>query len=187
MDCDELIKSLRTRAEEKIQTIQREAKEEAALIQQEIELKIRSLREEYENTVTAESAKRAGHILSDAQNRVRLLTISNNRKLSDRLYRLTRSSLGLLRKEEYPNVFNALALELPPLSWTSVTVNPEDAAIARTSFPGAEIIPDENISGGVDATTGENKVRVINTLEKRLERAWEDIIPDLIKEYYETV
>ena len=187
MDCDELIKSLWMRAEGKIQTIQREAKEEAARTEREIELKITSLREEYEKTVTVESEKRAEHILSDAQNKVRLMTISNNRKLSDRLYRLTRSSLGFLRKEEYPNVFNALALELPPLSWTSVSVNPGDAAIARISFPGAEIIPDENISGGVDATTGENRVRVINTLEKRLERAWEDIIPDLIKEYYETV
>jgi len=35
--------------------------------------------------------------------------------------------------------------------------------------------------------TGDSKIRVINTLEKRLERAWGDILPHLLKEDYEAV
>lgn len=187
MDCEELIKSLWLRAEDKILTMDREAKEEAARTEQETALKIKGLREEHDRKVAAESAKRAGHILSDAQNRVRLMRLANNRKLSGRLHRLTRSSLGLLRNVDYSGAFDALAMELPPLPWTSVRVNPGDTAIAQDRFPGAGIVPDESISGGMDVTTGDRSVRVINTFEKRLERAWEDILPDLIKEYYEKV
>ena len=66
-------------------------------------------------------------------------------------------------------------------------MNPDDAGSAQISFPGADIIPDERISGGMDVITGDNSVRVINTLEKRLDRAWDDILPDLMKEYYEAV
>jgi len=80
-----------------------------------------------------------------------------------------------------------MAAEIPPLPWKTVRVNPEDVGIARKHFPGAVIITDEGISGGMDVMTGDGKIRVINTLEKRLERAWGDILPHLMKEDYEAV
>lgn len=187
MDCEELIKSLWLRAEDKIRTIDRESMEEEARVEMEISLKINRLREEYEKTAAAESAKTAGHILSEAQAVVRAMKLENRRRLSDRLYMLMRSSLVLLRNMEYSVAFNVMAMELPPLPWASVRVNPGDAGIAQKSFPDSDIIPDQGISGGMDVTTGDNSVRVVNTLEKRLERAWDDILPDLIQEYYETV
>ena len=187
MDCEELIKSLWLRAEDNIRTIDREAKEEAAQAEKEIALRINGLREEHAKKVAAESAKTAGYILSEAQNSVRLMRLANRRKLCDRFYRLARASLMLLRQRDHSEAFDALAMELPPLPWVSVRVNPDDAGSAQISFPGADIIPDERISGGMDVITGDNSVRVINTLEKRLDRAWDDILPDLMKEYYEAV
>lgn len=80
-----------------------------------------------------------------------------------------------------------MAAELPLLSWKTVRVNPEDSEIAGRHFPGAEIITDAAVSGGMDTMSGDGKIRVINTLEKRLERAWEDIATDLLKEDYENL
>lgn len=182
-----MIRSLWQRAEDAIRNIDREAKEEAARIERETSLKIEALREEHGKAVAAESGIRAEQILSEALDQVRLMRLASTRKLSARLYRLTGSSLGHLRNEEYPGIFRALAMELPPLDWTSVSVNPDDAGLARRTFPDADILPDERISGGMDVATADNRVRVINTLDKRLERAWEEILSDLLRDCHETV
>jgi vacuolar-type H+-ATPase subunit E/Vma4 len=68
-----------------------------------------------------------------------------------------------------------------------VRVNPEDVALAGKYFPGAEIIPDRNITGGMDASTADGTIRIINTFEKRMERAWTDMLPVLIKDVYQEV
>jgi V/A-type H+-transporting ATPase subunit E len=79
-----------------------------------------------------------------------------------------------------------MAAELPA-DWKTVRVNSEDAGIAREHFPEAGIITDDSISGGMDVMTEDAKIRVINTLEKRLERAWGDVLPHIMKELDETV
>ena len=115
------------------------------------------------------------------------MKIAEDLRLSERLYRISHASLGRLRNQEYEGFFKNMAAELPLLPWKTVRVNPEDVGIARKHFPGAEIITDEGISGGMDVITGDGKFRVINTLEKRLERAWGDILPHIMKEFYGTV
>jgi V/A-type H+-transporting ATPase subunit E len=66
-------------------------------------------------------------------------------------------------------------------------VNPEDVGFAKNIFAGADIIPDKTIAGGVDAMTDGGEIRVINTFEKRLERAWVDMLPELLKKVYDAV
>ena len=66
-------------------------------------------------------------------------------------------------------------------------VNPEDIELAKAYFPDSEIIPDGNISGGLDVLTGDGRIRVINTFEKRLERAWADMLPELIRDIYKEI
>jgi V/A-type H+-transporting ATPase subunit E len=39
----------------------------------------------------------------------------------------------------------------------------------------------------VDATAEGGAIRVVNTLEKRLERAWREMLPLLIKDVYQEV
>ncbi len=66
-------------------------------------------------------------------------------------------------------------------------MNPADIGLAKRHFPGAEIVPDETISGGMDATAEDGAIRVMNTFEKRLERAWREMLPLLIKDVYQEV
>ncbi|NJD56378.1 MAG: hypothetical protein FIA94_08240 [Nitrospirae bacterium] len=186
MDCEHLIKCLWKEAEEKIRIIGEEAKAAAAEIGEETALKISRLREEYEKTSNAAAAKRTDEIRTDAETKARLLRASAARTLSMCLYDEFRSSLPLLRNKGYADAFAVMAAELPPFSWKAVRVNPGDASLARVHFPDAEIISDSEISGGMEVTNDDGRIRVINTFEKRLERIWEELVPDLMQESYAT-
>ena len=187
MDCESLIESLWRDGQKRIEEIEAESKEEAARIETDISLKIASLREKSEKNVCSDSAKRAVDILAEANQSADLIKISAARELSVRLCLLARSCLQILRDDKYGDVFTALAAELPPLAWKSIRVNPGDAERARVSFPGAEIICDDTISGGMDVMTADGRIRIISTFEKRLERAWEEMSSDLLQEDYEAL
>jgi len=187
VNCEELIGSLWQEAEKKIAAILRDTGEEETRIVEDALLRIRRLREESQELCSSVSGKRTEEILSEAEKKARLVTIAEDARLSERLYRISQASLRELRKRDYQGSFRNMASELPPLDWKTVRVNPEDAGIAREYFPEAGIITDDSISGGMDVMTEDAKIRVINTLEKRLQRAWGDILPHIMKEFHETV
>ena len=187
MNCEELIESLWQEAEKKIGAIIRETDEEETRINNEALLRINRLREDCQQRCFAASGKRTEETLSEAKKKARLINIAEDLWLSERLYRISQASLRMLRDRDYQGSFRNMAAELPPLPWKTVRVNPEDAGIAHEHFPKAGIIIDDNISGGMDVMTDDCKIRVINTLEKRLERAWVDILPHIMKEFYGTV
>jgi V/A-type H+-transporting ATPase subunit E len=186
MNYEELIESLWQEAEKKIETMIQETSEEESKIEKETMLTLSCIRDDSQQHCSSESAKRAEEILAEAEKNARMISIEANIRLAERLYRMSCSSLAGLRKQGDQEIFRNMTSELPLLPWKSVRVNPEDSGIAGEHFPGAEIITDKRITGGMDVTTGDGKIRVINTFEKRLERAWEDIIPDLMKGDYET-
>ena len=187
MNSEELIASIWQESEKKIRAMIQETDEEGSKIEQELMQALSRIRDDGQQHCSAASAKRMEEILGEAEKRARMINIEANMLLAERLYRISCMSLLGLRKQGYQEIFRHLAEELPLLPWKSIRVNPEDSGIAGEFFPGAEIITDELITGGMDVTTGDGNIRVINTFEKRLERTWEDIIPDLLKEDYETV
>ena len=187
MNCEELIGSLWQEAEKKISAILRDSGEEEARIVEEALLRIRRLREESQQLCSSVSGKRTEEILSEAEKKARLVTIAEDARLSERLHKISQASLRGLRKLDYQCSFRNMAAELPPLGWKIVRVHAEDAGTAREYFPEAGIITDDSISGGMDVMTEDGKIRVINTFEKRLERAWGDILPHIMKELHETI
>ena len=187
MNCEELIESLWREAEKKIGSIIRETGEEETRIANEAHLRISRLREDSQQRCSSASRKRTEETLSEAEKKARIINIAADLRLSERLYRISLASLRKLRNSDYQSSFRNMAAELPPLDWKTVRVNPEDAGIAQEHFPEAGIITDNNICGGMDVMTDDGKIRVINTIEKRLERAWGDMLPHIMKEFYEKV
>jgi V/A-type H+-transporting ATPase subunit E len=57
--------------------------------------------------------------------------------------------------------------------------------VARQLFPQAEIVIDEGISGGLVASSADGRITVINTLEKRLERLWPRLVPEILRDVVE--
>jgi vacuolar-type H+-ATPase subunit E/Vma4 len=187
MSCKELIESLRKTADERIRLLQQEAEREAGAVQADVARRLEQLRGDMDMKQAASGREAIVQALSAANNQARVIRLSAEKKLSARLQIIAASSLGALRKVDYEAAFGKMARELPALVWHTVRVNPEDVALAGKYFPGAEIIPDRNITGGMDASTADGTIRIINTFEKRMERAWTDMLPVLIKDVYQEV
>ena len=180
----EFIEALRREGEEKIRTICQEAEAEAERIRVDAAGRISRIRENLGRTHFIALKEQAGAIVSQADREARKVLLSAEKELSGRLYAAAVKALARLRENRYQEVFDALAHELPLYNWQVVRVNPHDEERAKEYFPGSEIISDEGITGGVDVIDKEGNIRVVNTFEKRLENAWMDILPELIKEVY---
>jgi V/A-type H+-transporting ATPase subunit E len=183
----ELIESLQRMADEKTRAIRREAEAEAEGIRVETAAKIEQMRQEYDRLRAGRAEEETARALSEADSRARMSRLTAEGGLSRRFFSHASSRLGRLRDGQYPGRFSALVGELPRRQWERVSVNREDLGRGREFFPGAEIIADDRISGGVEVAIEDGKIRVINTFEKRLERVWEDLLPDLMKDAYEEV
>jgi V/A-type H+-transporting ATPase subunit E len=187
MGSEELIGSLRKAGEKQVRLVREAAEREADAVRAGAGLKVEQLRAESAVRRSVMAAAEAAAAVAEAQKRARAQRLLAEKTLSDRLYSIAIGSLRRLRDEGYPDAFEKLARELPSFEWRTVRVNPADAGLARRYFPGAEPVPDESITGGLDAATVDGAVRVINTFEKRLQRAWPEMLPVLMKDIYQEV
>jgi vacuolar-type H+-ATPase subunit E/Vma4 len=187
MSCKELIDSLKKAADERVLLMRQELEREAVAARADVAHRLEQVREDAKRKHETAYRDAVAQALSAAVNRAREIRLSAEKELSGLLKDIATSSLPALRKADYEDVFGKLVRELPALAWKKVRVNPEDIALAGKFFPAAEIVPDRDITGGLDASTEDGSIRVINTFEKRLERAWSDMLPLLVKEVYQEV
>ncbi|WP_298436796.1 hypothetical protein [Geobacter sp.] len=182
MGSRELAEALRAAAEEKAAAIRRGAEADCGRIRSEAAAAMAEVREEYARREAAAVEAARAEIRAAAERTARLAGLRAEQLLAERLRRLARELLPAVRAEGGEALFAALARELPPGEWERVTVNPADEAPARRLFPGAAIAADPAVSGGLEAERGEGRFRVVNTLEKRLERGWAELLPALVAE-----
>ena len=187
MSCRELIDSLRKGADERVLSMRREAEQEAGAARADAALRLEQRRDDAGRKRELARREAVARALSTANNRARSIRLSAEQTLSVRLKDTAAASLAALRDDGYEAVFGKLAGELPALAWKTVRVNPADVALAGKYFIGAEILPDPAITGGMDASTQDGSIRVINTLDKRLERSWGDMLPLLIQDVYREI
>jgi vacuolar-type H+-ATPase subunit E/Vma4 len=145
---------------------------------------VKQLNEGFHKKYLSLARVQSSKILNEADKDAERIRLSAEQSLSHRLRTLSFSLISELRNEFYEKVFQLLAGELPHHTWTAVRVNPEDGNIARKIFRGVEIIPDSEISGGLVITSDDGRIEVDNTFEKRLERAWTIILPEIMKDVY---
>jgi V/A-type H+-transporting ATPase subunit E len=184
MGSRELIESLRKGGDEKIRQMWKEAESEADAVRADAVRQTAVVREKHAKRLAAAADDARGSVLSGAEREARALRLQAEKKLSERLFTLARSQLKELRDHHYRNVFTMLAEEIPGLPWETIRVHPLDAETARGLFPESHIESDPAINGGLEAVSNSGKIRVINTFEKRLERAWEGIMPLLTRDVY---
>jgi len=185
MGCKELIESLRTAGDERVNAMRLEAELEAERIRAEAGRRIAEVRADHEQRRSAAAAAHAEQYLAEAKGIVRQKRLLAERALADRLYGLARSALYSLRNVGYSEMFASFAQELPRFTWKTIRVNPADGALARKHFPAAEIVFDKAITGGLEAVSDGEQVKVVNTFEKRLERMWEEMLPEIMKDVME--
>jgi V/A-type H+-transporting ATPase subunit E len=185
MSYRELIEALNRECEEKLQQIRQEAECDAGKFREEVLKKVCELKDRCGREQSAAVKAQREAILSRAVDTARTNRLRAEEALSGRLHGLAVRSLVTLRNEHYREVLSSLVAELPPGPWEVVKVNPEDRELARTLLPGAEVIEaTPGITGGVEAEGRNGSFRVVNTFEKRLERVWPEMLPEIIKDVY---
>jgi V/A-type H+-transporting ATPase subunit E len=178
----ELIAALREEGEEKLATLRRETDAETARLEEEAAGRSDRLHEEFERRRAGAAADRRKDVLAAARKGGESALLTAENAVAERLGRIARASLPLLRGEDPGRLFASLTAELPPADWERVTVNPADAGEAKRLFPAAEIVADAAVAGGLIAVAAEGRLRIDNTLEKRLDRAWPEMLPLLMEE-----
>ena len=176
----ELIESLRREGSERLAALREGAEIEASRLEAETAARIGALHELYAGRRRAAVAAKEEAVLSEARRRESLIGLEADNLLASRLYRLARGALPKLGREGGAGLFEALAAELFNCRWETVRVNPADEELARLAFPDARIEGDDSLSGGLEASAEGGRVRVDNTLEKRLERAWPELLPVML-------
>ena len=182
MGCKELIESLKAAGDGKLTALRAESEVEAERVRTGAARSIKALRDEHARKHAAEAAREAETILAEANAEVRAIRLRAERVLAERLHGVARALLNSLRNEGYRDVFIGFAREHPRFTWKTVRVNPDDAALARELFPDAEVLVEQGITGGMEVASEGDQVRVVNTFEKRLERLWEEMLPDIMRE-----
>lgn len=184
MGYKELIEALRREGDEKAHAIWQEAEAEADKIRRDADERINRMREKYSMMQASAIKEQIEPILSEAKQKANAIRLAAEKYMSERFYRLALSVLSDLRDEGYQDVFRSLVKELPFCKWERVKVNPQDEKIAKEYFPDVEIITDSSIAGGLEVQARAGKIRISNTFEKRLERAWMELLPGLMRDIY---
>ncbi len=185
MGAQELISALRKTADEQVRQIWNDAEAEAGKFKADAERRKEKLNTLAKGQPSAEAEEYERSVLRQAAMKARNIRLKAEAALSHGLYAKARASLPTLRQGHDHGCFPELTAELPALAWKTVRVNPADVDLASRSFPGAEIVPDETISGGMDVASQDEAVRVVNSFEKRLERAWPELMPEMMKDVHE--
>ncbi len=185
MGHEELITSLRKETEERIAALKERTDKEIQRIRTDLAGKIDTLREEYRAKQELAHIEEEENMRSEAEKTVRRIRLNSEKALADRLLPIAFSCLPSLRDRRYEKVFASLVHELPSRAWSEVWVHADDTNRAKEYFPGARVFVKDTITGGFEVSRDEGKVLIANTFEKRLERAWEDLFPPIMKDCYQ--
>ncbi len=178
----ELLEALQRDGEETMAAIAVRSAAEEQRLRSGAEQRREELRREHEQQRELLCSVRQRALLSKAAREAALIRLRAEHALSLRLYRRARICLKQLRGEDAGRLFRTLAAELPAVPWHTLWTNPGDTVLASAVFPGALIIADETLTGGLKAATAEGSLTIDNTLEVRLERLWPDLLPQLMAE-----
>jgi V/A-type H+-transporting ATPase subunit E len=178
----ELLAALRQEGEDRIAALWQEAEKEVEALRAENAAKLEALEAGRRGALAEEKEAISRPIFAKAAATEQRLTLVAEERVAQRLRTLAEEHLPRLCSDPYDETFAALVAELPAASWARVTLHPDDRERGASFFPGALLRPDPAIRGGVEVETDEGRIRVVNTLDKRLERAWPEILPVLMKE-----
>ena len=184
MGVDALIASLRTHHQQQIGEIWQEAEAQAAVLQKKADDDINDTRADFDSRLTAASASEEESIQHQLRDRKRQLLLQAEQRLAARLKKQAEQLLDRLRDQEYDHVFKKLVAELPERKWDKVRVNPADVDLIRTCLPQVPVEPDTTIIGGLVVAAVREAVQVDNTFEKRLEKIWPELLPEMVGEIY---
>jgi len=173
-----LIEDLRCKGREKVEDLWAEARGELEL-RKVAEMKhIEEARQRCRHDAKILERKEGRRLLLAAEKKAQAIRSAAFLRFTERLYTRAVDILPEFRgrAEAGTELFASLARELPQRRWGLIEVHPDDLEQAKKLFPEVEIRSDDAQSGGLIATTEDKSLTVVNTLLKRLERSWPELV-----------
>lgn len=186
----DILRAMEQEVEEQIARLQEQAAAAAAQIRAQAESEAEVIRERHRREMLLplqhERARRLNRARLEA-----LRTISRAREtLFAEALACARERLAQLRADPaYAKILRALTQEALAQLDDAVILraDPRDEKILREFLPQVEIEADLQTWGGVEARTGDGRIRVVNTLEARLEQARETLRQEVMPMFSEDV
>jgi vacuolar-type H+-ATPase subunit E/Vma4 len=179
---DELINTLKKNEQQQIDDIWQAAKNEAESIRTQVAEAIAAITKNHADQLASACQKSMRAIFSETEVKTREKKLFAYQALDQALRNAALKQLTALRKQNYEKIFATLVRELPERQWEKIIINPADVELAAKFFNVNSIRQDPAVSGGLVALTANDRIIVDNTFEKRLERKWLHILPQLIAE-----
>jgi vacuolar-type H+-ATPase subunit E/Vma4 len=183
----ELLDTLRAEADAKVRQLWEDARARAAEMAKDADERSALSRESCSARIGREAQQEVARELFDAGRKAQAVELQAEAELRERLFALAREALAASGEARGREFFERLASELPKTQWKSIYVNPSDITLAGELFPTSEVISDPGIAGGLVAHSACGKLRVLATLEKRLELLWHELLPNLMRDAREAI
>lgn len=177
-----LIEEIRRQADIDIEAAWHTARADADAFKEGCVRAIEDARRRASNAIDAKTRALEAEATGRAQATARRIHAAAHTALAARLNSVAVEALARFRRDEYPALFEALVRDLPPRNWPRVIVHPDDEQLATIHFPEAHIVCDPSVESGVVVETEDGRVRVTNTLRARLDVAWADLSPAIIRD-----
>lgn len=178
----ELKIALQHEGEAQIHSFWQQAEAGVEIRRKEIEAELTQLRAETDDQLQTEIATLRNNMLFAIHSKVMDGRLHAEAALEERLLLLARQILPELAGDDRSALWKALCEELPAGDWTGLKVHPADQELAGRDFPSAEIDCDSTLGGGLVVTNTDSTIRIDNSLDCRLMRAWPDLLPKLLTE-----
>lgn len=183
MGLEELLNTLKKNERKQIEDIWHAAEDEAETLRTQVAETISDITKTHADQIANACQKSMRAIFSETETKTRGKKLFAYQALEEALKNAATMQLPLLRQHNYEKAFASLVAELPERQWEKIVVNPADLELAAQFFAPEIIHADATISGGLLAETANGRIVVNNTLEKRLERKWPNILPGIIAEF----
>lgn len=184
MDVEKLKEALAEEARKELDKLYSELQAEIASYRMKKKAELMQRKEELKSHAEKVLQEKRRRILGRAKRKADDILVQAEERVAIRFYEVGLKSLSFLRDENYSDVFANLAKEIVAIQREEVRVNPADIAIAKDFFKEAVIVADKDITGGFILRAEKGKIVINNTFEKRWERVFPSLLPEVLKELY---
>ena len=178
----ELETALRREGDQQVRQLWQQLEAEADLLRRQNAAVLEREQQATKARLDAETAVILGTARAVAMQQAQRTRLFAEEQLVERLKSQAQPLLEKMATEGGQALFLALAAEIPAHDWHKITVHARDAGAAKDQYPGAEVISSAQISGGLQTEDAEGRVMICNSLEKRLEHLWPELLPEMLRE-----
>jgi vacuolar-type H+-ATPase subunit E/Vma4 len=179
-DRERMLDHLRQQGEAQIQGLWQRAREQIRLEAEAMEQQLATARQLAEARNSRQAEEFVQLTLLAAKKKAGVMRITAQDTFAQRLWSRAMTLLPQLLESAGEELLARLRQELPPINWTKVTIHPRDHEQAQALFPRAEIVDDPSLQGGFMVAAEEGKIRIVNTLTKRLAILWPEQLPKIM-------